>query len=45
MQDFLKFSIIITFVALLASCNSTLAVGVDSLNPLPQENDTTFVKP
>lgn len=44
MQDFLKFSIIITFVALLASCNSTLAVGVNSLNPLPQENDTTFVK-
>ncbi|WPR70820.1 M15 family metallopeptidase [Flavobacterium sp. NG2] len=40
----LKFSIIIIFSVLFTSCNSTLAVAVDNLNPLPQETDTTFVK-
>lgn len=44
MRYFLKWIFLIVFTVLMISCNSTLAVAVDSLNPLPQQNDTTFVK-
>ncbi len=44
MQHFIKLIFLVVFTVLMVSCNSTLAVAVDSLNPLPQESDTTFVK-
>lgn len=44
MRFFLKYSLVIVFLVFMISCNSTRAVGVNSKNPLPQENDTTFVK-
>ncbi|MCW2120825.1 M15 family metallopeptidase [Flavobacterium sp. 7A] len=44
MSIFIRFIISMTVLVVLLSCQSTLPLSVNSLNPLPQENDTTFVK-